>query len=88
MARKFKEGWLAPSREAAIARAKEAFPSIKNRHPKVVETLENGLEDSLPFYAFPKPEDRKISSSNMLERPNGEFRRRSKVVTVFPSSEA
>ena len=45
----------------------------------------NGLEDSLTFYAFPMLDARKISSSNMLERLNKEFRRRSKVVTVFPS---
>ena len=39
----------------------------------------------MTFYAFPKPDARKISSSNMLERLNKEFRRRSNVMTVFPS---
>ena len=39
----------------------------------------------MTFYAFPKLDARKISSSNMLEWLNKEFRRRSKVVTVFPS---
>ena len=80
-----KEIWLAPTKEAAPARAKEFCQAFKKRYPKAVETLENGLEDSLTFYAFPKLDARKISSSNMLERLNKEFRRRSKVVTVFPS---
>ena len=81
----FKEIWLAPTKEAALARAKEFCQAFKKRYPKAVETLENGLEDSLTFYAFPKLDARKISSSNMLERLNKEFWRRSKVVTVFPS---
>ena len=85
---RLKEIWLAPTREAALARAKEFCQSFEKRYPKAVETLENGLEDSLTFYAFPKIDPRKISSSNMLERLNREFRRRSKVVTVFPSIEA
>ena len=61
--------------------------SFVKRYPQAVETLENGLEDSLTYYAFPKVDPRKISSSNMLERLNREFRRRSEVVTVFPSIE-
>ena len=80
-----KEIWLAPTKKAALARAKEFCRAFKKRYPKAVETLENGLEDSLTFYAFPKLDARKISSSNMLEWLNKEFRRRSKVVTVFPS---
>lgn len=83
-----KEIWLAPTKEAALARAKEFCQTFVKRYPKTVETLENGLEDSLTYYAFPKLDHRKISSSNMLERLNREFRRRSKVVTVFPSTEA
>ena len=39
----------------------------------------------MTFYAFPKLDARKISSSNMLEWLNKEFRRRSNVVPVFPS---
>ena len=39
----------------------------------------------MTFYAFPKLDARKISSSNMLEWLSKEFRRRSNVVTVFPS---
>lgn len=55
------------------------------RFPKAVQCLENGLEDSLSFYAFPKLDARKISSSNMIERLNREIRRRTRVVGTFPA---
>lgn len=55
------------------------------RFPKAVQCLENGLEDSLIFYTFPKLDARKISSSNMIERLNREIRRRTSVVGIFPN---
>ena len=55
---------------------------------KAIETLENGLEDSLSFYAFPKLDTRKIASTNMLERLNEEIRLRTRVVCIFPNPNA
>lgn len=52
-----------------------------------MQTLKEGLKDTLQFFHFEDMDHRKISSTNLLERLNKEIRRRMRVVGVFPSQD-
>ena len=67
-AQNLKTIWLAPTREQARKLAEEICRQYEHRFPKAICCLEDGLEDSLSFYAFPQLDARKISSTNVLER--------------------
>ncbi|WP_353661857.1 IS256 family transposase [Hydrogenimonas sp. SS33] len=87
-AARLKSIWLQESREDALKIAQMVIDEYDKKFPEAIEVLQNGLEDSLQFYHFPQIDKRRISSTNVLERINKEIRRRSKVVSVFPSRES
>ena len=52
---------------------------------KAMETLENGFEDAMVIMLLPNEMRRPLRTSNMIERINGELKRRSTVIKVFPN---
>jgi len=87
-AAKLKQIWLQNSKKEAYLIAQAIIDEYGKKFPEAIEVLQNGLEDSLQFYHFPQINKRRISSTNVLERINKEIRRRSKVVSIFPSRES
>lgn len=83
-----KQIWTASTSSEARHRAEILTEQYEKRFPEAVRILEDGLEDSLQFLAFPKLDARKISSTNMLERLNKEIRRRTNVVGIFPGKDS
>lgn len=52
---------------------------------KLVEWVEENIEETLSVYRLPREHRKRMKSTNMLERLNEEIRRRTRVVRIFPN---
>ena len=61
---------------------------LRERFRKLAELMDEAENDVLAHMAFPKHHWRQLHSTNPLERLNGEIKRRTDVVAIFPNEDA
>jgi transposase-like protein len=77
------------SRQAAQAKARDVAAKLKTmKLRKVAEWLEQSVEETLVYYAFPDEHWRRLRTNNPLERIMREIRRRTRVVGAFPDGQS
>ena len=75
----------APDRTEADRRLDMAVNKYKKSAPKLSAWLSANVPDGLSVFALPAVHRRRLRTSNLLERPNKEIKRRTRVATLFPN---
>jgi putative transposase len=73
---------------SAKVKAAEVIAAFQKRFPKAMEIFEAGIDDVLSYLHYPQSHRVRISSTNPIERLNLEIRRRTRVVGIFPHTDA
>jgi putative transposase len=73
---------------AAQAQWRRVADQLRPNLPKLAAFMDEAETDVLAYMTFPKDHRAKIHSTNPLERVNGEVRRRTDVVGIFPDEDA
>jgi transposase-like protein len=74
--------------DAARIQWRQVADQVRTKLPKLAALLDDAEQDVLAFMTFPKEHRAKIHSTNPIERLNGEIKRRTEVVGIFPNEEA
>jgi putative transposase len=74
--------------DAAKAQWRQVADQVRTKLPKLAALLDEAEADVLAYMAFPKEHRAKLHSTNPLERVNGEIKRRTEVVGIFPNEAA
>jgi len=76
------------SAEAARRQWRQIADTLRPRFAKLAELMDGAEDDVLAHMAFPREHWPQLASTNPLERVNGEIKRRTNVVGIFPNAGA
>ena len=88
VARAIRSVFDSASRPAAELRLKEIVTGYAQGAPKLAAWLEENLGQGLTVFTLPAAHQKRMRTSNALERVNQELKRRTRVARVFPNEKS
>ena len=85
VARAIRSVFDSPTRPAADLRLKEIVEIYAKGAPKLATWMEENLPQGLTVFALPPAHQKRMRTSNALERVNQEIKRRTRVARLFPN---
>ena len=85
VARAIRSVFDSPSRPAAELRLKQIATHYAKSAPKLVAWMEENLPQGLSVFTLPIAHQKRMRTSNALERVNQEIKRRTRVARLFPN---
>ena len=75
----------ASSRSEAERVLKQLVKKYETTAPDLASWMDENIPEGLTVFALPAPHQRRLRTTNMLERLNQEIKRRTRVATLFPN---
>ena len=85
VARSIRSLFECSSRQAAEQRLKEIVTQYTKSAPKLARWMEDNLPQGFTVFSLPPAPQKRMRTSNALERVNMELKRRTRVARVFPN---
>jgi len=77
-----------PDRETAETFLKKAVEKYALLAPKLADWMEVNIPEGFTVFSFPRAHQRRLRTSNYLERLSQEIKRRTRIVRVFPNEQS
>lgn len=85
LARDLKSIYASEEKEQCLATCETVAAKWEKKLPKMSKALREGVEDTLAVLSLPREHRVRLRTTNMLERQNREFRKRTRTVSIFPN---
>jgi putative transposase len=83
-----RQAFLQPDRAQASQMLRHVADQLRPKWPKLAGLIDDSETEVLCYLDFPEQHRSKLHSTNPLERPNKEVKRRADVVGIFPNEAA
>ena len=80
--------FYAPSKKKSLEQYESFVEKYQPEIPSAVKSLSNSIHSCLSFYSFPKEEWISLRTTNVIERVNKEFKRRTKSMEILAGEES